>query len=70
MAQYVVLGLDAGGTSTRCAAVSPDGEVLGYGRAAGANSFSGSDPAAALEQALRGALAGLGAADVSHAVFG
>ncbi|KII00081.1 N-acetylglucosamine kinase [Streptomonospora alba] len=70
MAQRVVLGLDAGGTSTRCTAVSHDGEVLGYGRASGANAFSGGDPAAALEQALRGALEGLDAADVSHAVFG
>ncbi|GAA4891067.1 N-acetylglucosamine kinase [Streptomonospora salina] len=70
MAQRVVLGLDAGGTSTRCAAVSADGAALGYGRAPGANTFSGDDPAAALEQALRGALAGLDSADVAHAVFG
>ncbi|MUL42657.1 N-acetylglucosamine kinase [Streptomonospora sp. PA3] len=70
MVQRIVLGLDAGGTSTRCAAVSLSGEVLGRGRAAGANGFSGGDPAAALEQAVREALEGVGAAEVEHAVIG
>ncbi|GAA1769244.1 BadF/BadG/BcrA/BcrD ATPase family protein [Streptomonospora arabica] len=70
MAQQVVVGLDAGGTSTRCAAVSPEGGLLGYGRAPGANNLSGGDPAAALAQALRGALSGIPGAEVSHAVFG
>src|SRR5690625_350988 len=70
MAQQVVLGVDAGGTSTRCAVASPEGEVLGYGRAAGANLFSSDAPAAAFEQALREALAKLEAPEVRHAVFG
>ncbi|MDT0302442.1 N-acetylglucosamine kinase [Streptomonospora wellingtoniae] len=70
MAQHVVVGLDAGGTSTRCAAVSPEGGLLGYGRAPGANAFSSGGSVAALTQALRGALSGIRGAEVSHAVFG
>ncbi|QBI53002.1 N-acetylglucosamine kinase [Streptomonospora litoralis] len=70
MARRVLLGVDAGGTSTRCAAVSTGGEVLGYGRAAGAGLLTGDDPAAAFQQALREALAGLGAVRVEQAVFG
>ncbi|GAB3438106.1 BadF/BadG/BcrA/BcrD ATPase family protein [Streptomonospora sediminis] len=70
MAEQVVVGVDAGGTSTRCAAVSLSGRMLGYGRAAGANQLSSPDPAAALEQALREALAGCGETEVVQAVFG
>ncbi|MDA0563121.1 N-acetylglucosamine kinase [Streptomonospora sp. S1-112] len=70
MVRHVVIGVDAGGTTTRCVAVARDGRVLGSGRGGGANPFSSADPAAALEAALRAALAEAGDVAVDHAVFG
>jgi glucosamine kinase len=62
MSGSMVIGLDVGGTSTRAAVVSLDGERLGTGRAGGGNPTShGADRAAA---ELRGALgAALAAVD-------
>ena len=58
MSGTVVVGLDVGGTSTRAAALSLDGERLGTGRAGGGNPTShGAERAAAeLLTALRAAL--------------
>lgn len=54
-----LVGVDAGGTSTRAVACDDRGEVLGRGRAAGANVRSAvGDPAANLASALRDCLAG------------
>ncbi|WP_067968603.1 BadF/BadG/BcrA/BcrD ATPase family protein [Nocardiopsis trehalosi] len=58
MNQDAVIGVDAGGTSTRCAVAALDGRILGYGTAGGANQFSSADPAAAFRTALRAALGG------------
>ncbi|MFD0823888.1 ATPase, partial [Micromonospora zhanjiangensis] len=61
MSDTVVVGLDVGGTSTRAAVVSLDGERLGTGRAGGGNPTShGADRAAeALRTALESALVGV-----------
>lgn len=56
-----VIGVDAGGTSTRALLVAPDGAVLGRGRGPGANLNSSGGEAAvrsAIERALAGCLAG------------
>jgi N-acetylglucosamine kinase-like BadF-type ATPase len=54
----VVVGIDAGGTSTRCVVAASDGQVLGRGTAGGASQrSSGGDPADALAEALMSALA-------------
>ncbi|MEV4141356.1 BadF/BadG/BcrA/BcrD ATPase family protein [Dactylosporangium sp. NPDC049742] len=67
----LVVGVDAGATSTRCVVATLDGEVLGRGRAAGANrNSSGGRPAQALEQALRQALNGIDPAAVAYGVVG
>ncbi|MEV4516426.1 BadF/BadG/BcrA/BcrD ATPase family protein [Dactylosporangium sp. NPDC049525] len=67
----LVVGVDAGATSTRCLVSTVDGTVLGRGRAAGANqNSSGGRPAEALETALRMALAGLDPAAVAAGVIG
>ena len=66
----LVLGLDAGGTSTRAVVASAEGEVLGRGSGAGANQHSARDPAAALTEALRAALTGLDPARVAVGVLG
>ncbi|GAA3753895.1 N-acetylglucosamine kinase-like BadF-type ATPase [Spinactinospora alkalitolerans] len=69
----VVIGVDAGGTATRCVVAALDGRMLGRGRAGGANQYSSADPAAALALALGEALAaapGVAAAAVAGAVFG
>ncbi|MDA2814616.1 N-acetylglucosamine kinase [Nocardiopsis sp. RSe5-2] len=70
MERDVVIGVDAGGTSTRCVAVGLDGRVLSRGSAGGANPFSSPDPAGALEAALGQAVGGVGAGRVAAAVFG
>ncbi|MFI6262881.1 N-acetylglucosamine kinase [Micromonospora sp. NPDC051006] len=59
MSGTVVVGLDVGGTSTRAAALTLDGERLGTGRAGGGNPTSHGAERAAEEllTALRGALA-------------
>lgn len=67
----LVVGVDAGATSTRCLVSAVDGTVLGRGRAAGANqNSSGGRPAEALAGALREALAGVDPAAVAVGVIG
>jgi N-acetylglucosamine kinase-like BadF-type ATPase len=67
----LVVGVDAGATSTRCLVSTVDGTVLGRGRAAGANqNSSGGRPADALTEALRAALNGLDPARVALGVIG
>jgi glucosamine kinase len=65
-----VVGADAGGTTTRCAVVTPSGAVAGYGIAPGANHNSGGDTAGALTQALLDALGPLDPLLVTGGVFG
>jgi glucosamine kinase len=65
-----VVGIDAGGTSTRCAIVSLTGCVAGYGTGPGANRNSGGDPAAALRTALVCALGDVDPLNVIGGVFG
>lgn len=62
-----LLALDAGGTSTRAVAVTPAGEVLGYGRGpAGNPTAAGIGPAAeAIAGAAANALATAGSAEVA-----
>ncbi|WP_411104244.1 N-acetylglucosamine kinase [Streptomyces sp. cmx-4-9] len=55
----LILGVDAGGTSTRCLVIGLDGRVYGRGRAAGANRYSGADPSCALHSAMESALNGV-----------
>ncbi|WP_199431409.1 N-acetylglucosamine kinase [Qaidamihabitans albus] len=59
-----VVGVDAGGTSTRALALAADGTVLGSGLAGGGNpnSHPAEQAAAAIAEAITGALAGLDAA--------
>lgn len=67
----LVVGVDAGGTSTRCAVATDEGTLLGRGEAAGANQHSSDgDPVAQFIEALRTALAGLDPARVAAGVFG
>ncbi|MDG6104038.1 hypothetical protein Daura_12655 [Dactylosporangium aurantiacum] len=67
----LVVGVDAGATSTRCLVSTVDGTVLGRGRAAGANqNSSGGSPARALAEALGAALRGLDPAAVALGVIG
>jgi len=71
MTREVVIGVDAGGTATRCVVVGLDGELLGRGTGGGANQFSSPDPAAALEGAVRSAVRDArGGIAVRAAVFG
>ncbi|WP_311923011.1 BadF/BadG/BcrA/BcrD ATPase family protein [Microbispora sp. H10836] len=64
------VGVDGGGTSTRCVVVTESGEIAGRGLAGGANAISVPDPAANLRAALLGALEGLDRARVAGGVFG
>jgi N-acetylglucosamine kinase-like BadF-type ATPase len=67
----LVVGVDAGATSTRCLVSTVDGTVLGRGRAAGANqNSSGGSPTEALRAALRMAMQGLDPQDVAAGVIG
>ncbi|CAM3842309.1 N-acetylglucosamine kinase [Nocardiopsis gilva] len=70
MTEHVVIGVDSGGTSTRCAVVTRGGQVLAHGRAGGGNQYSSADPAGAFESVLRAALADAGDITVDAAVFG
>ncbi|MDX6744554.1 N-acetylglucosamine kinase [Actinocorallia sp. A-T 12471] len=65
-----VVGIDAGGTHTRCALATLDGTVVGEGRGPGANPNSGGDPERALGEALAEAMAGFDPASVRGGVFG
>ena len=67
-----VVGVDAGGTSTRALAVAPDGAVLGRGRAGGANPNSNPPETAAgnLEAAVAEALGDLDPSAANACVVG
>ncbi|MGI8994127.1 MAG: N-acetylglucosamine kinase [Nocardioidaceae bacterium] len=70
-ADWLVLGGDMGGTSTRILVAGPDGTPVGRGRAGGGNPVSHpATAAAALGQALGAALADLDPARVRAAVVG
>ncbi|MFI9452634.1 N-acetylglucosamine kinase [Amycolatopsis sp. NPDC052450] len=67
-----VVGVDAGGTSTRAIAVDASGAVLGTGRAGGANpnSHPPAEAAARIASAIAGALGGLDPAATKACVVG
>jgi glucosamine kinase len=65
-----VVGVDAGGTSTRCVVINRAGTIAGYGKGPGANRNSGGDATASLTTALRAALGDLDPALVAGGVFG
>ncbi|GIH41541.1 N-acetylglucosamine kinase [Microbispora corallina] len=64
------VGVDGGGTSTRCVVAAESGEILGRGRAGGANAVSVRDPSANLLAALLAALGSLDRSRVAGGVFG
>ncbi|MET7403731.1 BadF/BadG/BcrA/BcrD ATPase family protein [Dactylosporangium sp. NPDC005572] len=67
----LVIGVDAGGTTTRCVAASLDGSVVARGSAGGANAqSSGPSSATALVAAVRAALSGLDPSRVVAGVVG
>lgn len=67
----LVVGVDVGGTTTRCLVMSASGQVVGSGRAGGGSIRSSAGlPAEQLTQALRAALAGLDPGSVRAGVFG
>lgn len=67
----LVVGIDAGGTSTRCVVTTLDGTPVGRGHADGANQHSSTgDPAANLAKALREALSEADPAEVAGGVLG
>ncbi|WP_234401693.1 BadF/BadG/BcrA/BcrD ATPase family protein, partial [Thermobifida halotolerans] len=70
MEEEVVLGVDAGGTHTRCLVVGLDGSVRGHGRAGGANQRSSADPAASFVDVVATSLRAAGPVSVVGAVFG
>jgi glucosamine kinase len=65
-----VIGVDAGGTTTRCAVMASSGTIAGYGRGPGANHNSGGDAVTSLTTALRAALRDLNHSQVAGGVFG
>ncbi|MEW2357818.1 BadF/BadG/BcrA/BcrD ATPase family protein [Spirillospora sp. NPDC029432] len=65
-----VIGIDAGGTKTRCVVLTLGGAEAGHGTGPGANPNSGGDTAGALTTALREALADLDRSLVIGGVFG
>ncbi|MBP2703782.1 N-acetylglucosamine kinase [Microbispora sp. RL4-1S] len=64
------VGIDGGGTSTRCVVADETGEIVARGRAGGANAVSVPDPSVNLLAALRAALDGVDPARVAGGVFG
>ncbi|MER5324989.1 N-acetylglucosamine kinase [Streptosporangium roseum] len=66
----LVIGVDGGGTSTRCVVATESGEVAGRGYGKGANTLSAADPGASLRAALRAALGSLAPERVTGGVFG
>ncbi|TDQ43912.1 N-acetylglucosamine kinase [Actinorugispora endophytica] len=68
--EQVVIGVDAGGTHTRCLVATLDGRVRGRGRAGGANPRSSADPEASLVEVVRRSLPEAGRVRVVGAVFG
>ncbi|MFI0353817.1 BadF/BadG/BcrA/BcrD ATPase family protein [Actinomadura sp. 9N407] len=65
-----VIGIDAGGTKTRCVVLTLGGAPAGFGTGPGANPNSGGDTAGALTMALREALADVDRSHVIGGVFG
>ncbi|MGI8328838.1 N-acetylglucosamine kinase [Actinomadura scrupuli] len=65
-----MVGVDAGGTKTRCVIMTLSGAVVGTGTAPGANRNSGGDTATSLTTALRAALGDLDPYLVLRGVFG
>ncbi|GAA1560388.1 hypothetical protein GCM10009678_49120 [Actinomadura kijaniata] len=65
-----VIGIDAGGTKTRCVVLTLGGALAGCGTGPGANPNSGGDTAGALTTALREALGDLDRSLVLAGVFG
>ena len=62
MTEALVVGVDAGGTSTRCVVATVDGAIVARGRAGGANPrSSGGPPSEALTAALQLARTGIDA---------
>jgi len=67
----LVIGVDAGGTSTRCLVADPDGRPVGVGTAAGLNQrSSGGDPVDRLVEAIGAALGAHDPASVRAGVLG
>lgn len=66
----LVIGVDGGGTSTRCVVATESGEVAGRGYGEAANALSAADPGGSLRAALRAALGDLDPARVSAGLFG
>ena len=67
----LVIGVDAGGTTTRCLLVTADGRFIGAGSAAGLNQHSsGGDPVDRLVQAVAAALGGNDPATIRAGVLG
>jgi len=66
----LVIGVDGGGTSTRCVVATAAGEIVGRGRAGGSNPRSSPDAGGALAAAVAGALVGVPADEVACGVFG
>jgi N-acetylglucosamine kinase-like BadF-type ATPase len=70
LADPLVVGIDAGGTTTRCAVLTVNGDLVGSGTGPGANPNSGGDTAGALTTALRAAVRGLDRSLILNGVFG
>ncbi|GII58337.1 N-acetylglucosamine kinase [Planotetraspora thailandica] len=64
------VGVDGGGTSTRCVVARETGEIAGRGRAGGANALSAADPAGGLLAAIESALGDLDRSRVAGGVVG
>ncbi|WP_371942652.1 N-acetylglucosamine kinase [Actinomadura chokoriensis] len=65
-----MVGIDAGGTKTRCVVLTLGGALAGSGTGPGANPNSGGDTAGALTTALREALGDLDRTHILTGVFG
>ncbi|GIH94824.1 N-acetylglucosamine kinase [Planobispora siamensis] len=63
------IGVDGGGTSTRCVVATEAGRIAGRGNGAGANILSAADPGGSLRAALGQALEGLVPGQVAGGVF-
>lgn len=75
MVERLLLGVDGGNTKTIALVASPDGSIVGAGRAGCSDIFNAPSEADALrelDEAVNGALAtaGVGPQDIAHAAFG
>nr|GID81261.1 N-acetylglucosamine kinase [Actinoplanes derwentensis] len=67
----MVIGVDAGATTTRCVVATVDGTVVGRGAGGGANrNSSGGEVSASIETALTGALRSVDRAAITAGVLG